>query len=462
MSRLHSLSAFRRKPALAEISLSRLLRTGAISMIRSFDEVLRNAAAVLLMLAVVSTAATAAADDSRNSQLQELIAEAMRNSPEIRAAGREREAAGHRVSPAGALDDPMLEAGVINAPLPRLRLNREDMTMKMLGLSQKVPYAGKRELRQDVAAKDAESVAHAYQETVNRVARDVKVAYFELATIAESTWLVERNKQVLEQFLGISESRYAVGQGNQADVLKAQTQISRMADELLKLGRERQAMAADLARALGRTTDAAAPVPSPLRPSAVALQFSVLRETALRERPQLLALKTLIDRSEKMLDLARKDYYPDFDVKLSYGQRERTLDGMRRDDMLSFTVAINLPVWQETKRDPRVAEAIAMRHQAQDMYQAQQNEMSAKLRQQIAGAEQSLQSARLYQNGILPQARLAVESSIAAYRVGRVDFLTLLDNQMTVLNYEISRASALSGYSKALAEIEFLAGKTLF
>ena len=109
------------------------------------------------------------------------------------------------------------------------------MTMKMLGLSQKLPFPGKRDLRQDVAAKDAESVAYAYQETVNRVVRDVKMAYFELAFVAESTRLVEKNKQALEQFLKISESRYSVGQGTQADVLKAQTQLSKMADELIKL-----------------------------------------------------------------------------------------------------------------------------------------------------------------------------------------------------------------------------------
>ena len=416
----------------------------------------------LSLFAVASTGVRAAPEESRDTQLQELLAEAARNNPEIRAAKNEREAALHRVSPAGALDDPMLEAGVINAPLASQTFHREDMTMKMLGLSQKFPYPGKRDLRRDVAAKDAESVAYAYQETVNRVLRDVKAAYFELALVVESTRLVEKNKQVLEQFLKISESRYTVGQGNQADVLKAQTQLSRMADELIKLGRERRAIEAELILALGRGPEAGAPVPATLRLREAALQFELLRETAIKERPQLLGLQSLIARNGRVIDLARKDYYPDFDVKFSYGQRDKTLDGMSRDDMVSFTVAVNLPVWRESKRDPRVAEAIAMRDQATDMYQAQQNEVSSKLRQQVANAEQSLRSARLYETGILPQARLAVESSLAAYRVNRVDFLTLLDNQMTLLNYEVSYASALSNYNKALAEIDLLTGKTLF
>ena len=425
---------------------------------RPRESALKQGLIGLLLLATASIGVRAAPEAPPDAQLQELVAEASRNNPEIRAASHERLATRHRVSPAGALDDPMLEAGVINAPLPDLRLNREEMTMKMLGLSQRLPFPGKRGLRRDVAAKDAESVAYAYQETANRVARDVQVAYFELAFIVESTRLVEKNKQVLEQFLKISESRYAVGQANQADVIKAQTQLSRMADELIKLGRERRVIEAELTLALGRESDAGAPVPAALRLREAPLQLEALRETALAQRPQLLGLRSMVDRSAKAVDLARKDYYPDFDVKFAYGQRDRVPDGMRRDDMVSFTVAINLPVWRDTKRDPRVAEAIAMRNQALDMVQAQSNELSMKLRQQVANAEQSLKSARLYETGILPLARLAVESSLAAYRVNRVDFLTLLDNQMTVLNYEVSYASALSSYHKALAEIDLLTG----
>ncbi len=423
-------------------------------------EILIALALVMLLSAAVSTSARAAPENARDQGLQDLIAEAARNNPEIRAANSERLAAQHRISPAGAFDDPMLEAGVINAPLRSQVFRREDMTMKMLGLSQKIPYPGKRDLRQDVAVKDAESVAHAYQETVNRGLRDVKPAYFELAFVAESARLIDKNRRVLEQFLGISESRYSVGQGNQADVFKAQTQLSKMNDELIKLSRERRVIEAELDRTLGRRPGEGRPIePTLQRLQAAPPQFGALLDAALRERPQLLGLKSLIDRSGKALDLARQDYYPDFDVKFSYGQRDKTLDGMRRDDLVGVTVAINLPVWRETKRDPRVAEAIAMRDQAMDLYQAQRNELASKLRQQVATAEQSLKSAQLYESGILPQARLAVESSLAAYRVNRVDFLTLLDSQMTVLNYEVSHAAALSGYHKALAEIDLLIGK---
>ena len=394
--------------------------------------------------------------------LKELVSEALKNNPEIKAALNEREAARQRISPAGALEDPMLEAGFLNVPATSWRLNREDMTMKMLGLSQKLPSPGKRALRRDVAAKDAEAVEQGYQETVNRVARDVKLAYFDLGLAVETARLIKENTLILEQFLRIAEGRYSVGQGTQSDVLKAQTQLAKMSEELLRMEREVPVMEAELARLLGRAGVAA--------PVAVALpqmrdtgfDLGPLRETALRQRPQLIALRTLIDKGSLALDLARKESDPDFDVRFSYGQRDKTLDGMPRSDMLSLTVAINLPIWGKDKTEPRIAEAQAMRDQAMSLYQAQQNEVFSKLRQQAAVAEQSRKSAQLYDTAILPQAALAVESALAAYRVSRVDLLTLLDSQMNLFNFGIGRAAAVVNLNKALAEVDLLTGAAQF
>ncbi|MDE2366675.1 MAG: TolC family protein [Betaproteobacteria bacterium] len=392
--------------------------------------------------------------------LTALVAEALENNPEIQAALRERDAAGHRIAPAAALDDPVLEAGVINVPLASPPFNREDMTMKMIGLSQRLPFPGKRGLREAVAAKDAESIGYGYQETVNRVARDIRIAYFDLGLTLERIRIVEKNKLILEDLLHIAEQHYGVGMGSQADALKAQTQVSRIVDELLKLARERPVVEAELVRALGRTVNAAVPVPEPPQLQEESLSLESLRATALAQRPQLLALQSMVSREEKALDLARKNYYPDFDVRLAYGQRDKLQDGTRQPDMVTLTVAINLPVWRESKLEPRVAEALAKRDRVQSLYEAQRNDVTASLRQQTALAEQNLKSARLYQTAILPQARLTVESALAAYRVNRVDFLTLLDSQMTVFNYEVGLATAIAGYNKALAEIDLLVGKS--
>lgn len=331
--------------------------------------------------------------------------------------------------------------------------------MKMIGLSQRLPFPGKRGLRKEVASKDAEAIEQGYHETVNRVVHNLKTAYFDLGLTLEMIKLVEKNKQTLEHFLRIAEERYQVGQGSQADVLKAQTQVSRMLDRLLGLAREQPVFEAELIRALGRNAKGEIPLPMSLHIQEAPLMLETLQQEALAQRPQLLALQSLIARSEKSVDLARKAYYPDFDVRLSYGQRDNMLDGTRRDDMVSMTVAVNLPVWRGNKIQPRIMESEALRDQASSLYQAQTNEIAARLRQQIAMAEQSLKSVKLYQTAILPQAKLTVESALAAYRVNRVDFLTLLDNQMTVFDYETNLITAMANYNKALAEIDWLVGK---
>ena len=413
------------------------------------------AAALMFLMAL-----PAAGQDAADPQLAALLADAAERNPDVQAARREIAAARSRIAPAGALDDPMLEVGLLNVPAESLSLRREDMTMKMIGFSQRLPYPGKRALRRELAEREAQAAENNLQELVNRVRRDVKVAYFDLGLTDESLRLAQRNRQVLEQFLSIAEARYGVGQSTQADVLKAQTQVSKMLEELIKLGRERPMLEAELNRAAGRAAAPQAVSPAPARAREASLRLDELRARALANRPQLLAQQRMMDRSTKALELARKNYYPDFDVRLSYGQRDNT-QNMRREDLISLTVAINLPIWGESKRGPRVTEADAMRDQASAMYQARLNELDAMLRWQVAAAEQTLKSVRLYEDALLPQARLTADASLSAYRVGRVDFFTLLDSRMTVFNAEIGYAASLATYNKALAEVEFLTGAPL-
>lgn len=391
--------------------------------------------------------------------LNALVEEAMQANPEIRAARQEAEAAQQRIAPAGALNDPMLEVGVINLPVNSFNFRQDDMTMKMIGFGQRLPYPGKRKLREEVAERDADAARHRYRETANRVVRDVSVAYYNLALNATLTRITLRNRDTLDQLLGIARAKYEVGQGNQADVLKAQLQLSRMSEELIRLARERKESAGELDAALGRHPGKSVLTPAPLSLLPAAAPTAGIDHQTLAAQPQLAALQSRIARSQKTVDLATKDYYPDFDLRFAYGQRDRAQDGAYRSDMIIFTVGINLPVWRSTKVAPMVAEAEAMRGQALDLYESQQTEILMQLHHQGAVADQNLELARLYESTILPQARLVVDSSLAAYRVNRLDFLSVLESQMSVFSYEIAYANAVAGYNKAIAEIALLTGQ---
>lgn len=417
---------------------------------------------IAFSLALAFGAPIAGADDppaASPPQLAALVAEALANNPEIAAARSELDAARERVPAAGALDDPMFEFGIVNAPLEPLSLRREDMTMKMLGLGQRLPFPGKRGLRRAVAAADAESIDLAVQETANRIERDVRVAYEELAFNEEAQKIVVRTRGALEQLAAIARSRYEVGQAAQNDVLDAHIELERLGVELLRLAAENTALQGDLQRLLGRTAPAPRIHAAAQRLAAHPGSDPAAPDPAIDTRPQLLALQSLVERNARSIELAQREYYPDFDVKLQYGQRDRAPDGMPRDDMVSLTVGFNLPVWRKSRLEPQVAEARAMRRQAQSMLLAQQLETQAGLDTQLALARQWHATAKLYQSTLLPQARAATASALAAYRVGRVDFLTLRQAQVREFGVSTDLARAIASHNRAVAEIGLLVGR---
>jgi outer membrane protein TolC len=386
-----------------------------------------------------------------------LLAEALAHNPEIAGARAESEAAQQRVRPAGALDDPMLETGIVNAPLP-LNLHQDDMTMAMLGLSQKLPFPGKRDLRRDVASASAASVALAVGETINRVARDLRVAYEELSLAETSERIVGQTRETLRQLAAIAQARYSVGLSAQSDALQAQTQLVRLQEQLLRIGQDEVTRRTELQRLLGRQAGTTPVHGSPATLLALRADPDVLTRQAMEQRPQLQALDALVDKSDRQVELARREYYPDFNVRFGYGYRAPTPDGMSRDPMVTLTVEINLPIWRKSRLGPMVAEAQAMREQAARLAETQRLETQTMLEQQLAAERQLRESAALYRSTLLPQAHASVESALTAYRLGRVDFLTLLEAQMREYETSMGEAETLASHNKAVAEIDFLTG----
>ena len=416
--------------------------------------------AFALVLALATPGAGAAESDATMPQpLAALVAEALTNNPEVEVALSELDAASERVSAADALDDPMLEFGIVNAPVESLDMRQEDMTMKMLGIEQRLPFPGKRDLRRAVAAADAESIGLAVQETFNRIERDVRVAYEELALNEEAQRIAVGSRGTLQQSAGVALSRYAVGSAAQNDVLDAQIEVERLNAELLRLTGESAVLQGEMRRLLGRNISSA---PIHVASPQLAVHRGVAVDPmnpAIDNRPQLQALQALVERDTSSIDLAQRESYSDFDLKLQYGQRNSAPDGTGRDDLVSLTVEFNLPIWRKSKVDPQVAEAHAMRRRAQNMLQAQRLETQASLETQLALVRQSRATAELYKGSLLPQVRTAVTSALAAYRVGRVDFLSLRQAQLREFEVSTELARAVASHNKAIAEIDLLLGR---
>jgi outer membrane protein TolC len=407
----------------------------------------------MAVAALLLSAAGIAAGEEPIIRVDPLVQEAMERSPKILAARERHAALKEKIPQAGALEDPMLGFGVVNLP-NNFNFNEEDMTMKEISVSQKFPFPGKRGLSEEVAAKEAEAGAAEVDDIANQVVRDVKTTFYDLSHVHRAMEVTQRNKSLLEELAKITGTRYSLGQGIQEDVIRNQVEISKMVDDLIMLEQKKRALAAKLNYLLNRPQKSPVGQPAELDFSRVAFSIEELQQQAIEDNPMLKALKQEIAARRKNVELAKRDYLPDFSLKFAYGQREDRLD------MYTGMIEMSLPIFIQSKQERKVAEGHADVRSAQAKYDSAQNEILYMIADMGSMVQRLERKNELYRTGIIPQARLQIDTAMSAYMVNKADFMTLLDSRMKLYRYELEYHDALTEYEKSLAALEAVVGKT--
>ncbi len=390
--------------------------------------------------------------------LRVLIEEALAQNPEIIAMRRNFDMMRARVPQAKALPEPTLSYGYMGnaVPLPPFDIQKGDpSSSRAFSVSQEIPFPGKLATKGKMANVAAEAEWWAYEQTQLNVVAEVKDAYFDLYFIRKSIETVTKNKELLEKFAKIAEASFAVGKGIQQDVLKAQVEISKLIDQLTVLEQRQQTAEARLNSLLFREPETPVGAPEEIKPRDFIYRLAELNELALTNFPTLKAQRRKIDREQYGVELAKKDFYPDFSVSLTYLNRP----GM--PDMYGVNVGVKIPVYFWQKQRPAVAEATASAAVEKQRLDNTTTLLFFRLKDRYLAATTAQRLVKLYGTTIIPQSSLALESAIAGYEVGKVDFLTLLDNLVTLLNYELSYYEQLANVEKAIAALEPLVGTTL-
>lgn len=430
-----------------------------------------------------STAQDWAFERAGDSVLDSLVATAQAYSPLIRAARARVQAARQRAIAAAVPPDPMLMAGVQNQPLGRDPTamaggGPDPMTMRMIGLSQSIPYPGKLALRRRVAEREAEAGDAAVETARRLVARDVKQAWYELAFIDQARLIVDRNREVLASVIRLTDARYGLGTSGQTEVLKARLDGTRLAQTASDLAEQRNATMARLTALVGESLDTAALRPTiPARitrtviPSAPAdIRFTsnvlgaraagsplpplaALQETALANSPELREHEAMIRAQTARVALARKERLPDVDVSVQYGQR-----GGGLPDMVSAGVSIPLPIFARRKQGALAADASAQLDALHAEHQASADALRAQVASLVSDIERSRTQLALYAKALVPQGRATLTSAISSYQVGKGDLRDVLEVQASLFTYETDDARALTDFAKQLAELERVVG----
>jgi outer membrane protein TolC len=408
-------------------------------------------------LLVLALGGMAQAEPLPGANVESLLAIAREGSPDVRVLRLEAEAAQERIGPAGALPDPLLRIELEN--LTRNGTQEATLSPSRVGdtkylLAQPLPFWGKRDLKRDIAAAEAEQASGRASDTWVEVATRIKGLYAQYWLTYRAVQLTRENIALSRQLEQIAQVRYAGGLAAQQDAIRAQVERSTLDNELVGMETEYRQQAAYINAMLARSANAPLAEPSALRPLPARLDAARLSERLVERNPQLAIEAARIGGAEKSRDLAYRNRFPDFIVGV------QPMQVQDRVDAWNLMLELNVPLQQGTRRSQereaeRMLEAASARKEA----------LGHRLHGELSGAVASLEAARtteeITRSRLLPQAELTFKSALAGYETGKVDFATLLDAQRQIRNARLALLRAQASQQIRLADIERLLGEDL-
>lgn len=389
--------------------------------------------------------------------LPQILTEALERNPEILAAQKRYEAARQRPSQVSTLPDPMISPGYNSngRPWPGALLGTEPTSNIGVMVSQEIPFPGKRKLAGQMAEIEAAAEFAQYQQTQLAVAARVKQAYYRLAFTYAAASVIDRNLALLAKFIQIAESRYSVGKAEQQEIFKAQTQQSILETRRVMLERERRSREAELNSLANRRPGTPLGRPAELKELTLPPQLKELFTAAQENSPMLRRDERMIQRSEQAVNMARKEFLPDFTLNGGYYNMGRM------PDMYMFRADFKIPLYFFRKQRPGLTEQSQLLAQARRTLEATNQSLHYRIQDDYAMAEAAARLVELYRKAVIPQASLTLESSLASYETGKADFLAVLMNYITVVEYEMNYWEELQNLHLALVRLEEMTGRKL-
>jgi len=356
-----------------------------------------------------------------------------------------------------------VNVGAANFPLDTFARAQEPMTQLNLGVSQAFPFPGKLALREEAAEHDAKAAEHSVDEARLQLVRKVKNKWWQLYYVDRALETVKQNQTLLEQFIEVAKTKYETGKGLQQDVLLAQLELSKLLDREIQLDGIRRQQAIQLNILMDDTPEASVTLPTEVeRALPVLVSERALYEQANGARPLLRQLETNIAAAQARLDLAKREYYPDFTVGMTYGNRTGMNPMPRADgraDFISVMVGVKVPFYAGRKQSRAVVQRGLDVQTGRYALQDERALVRGAIATAVTDYERAKQQLLLFEKGIVPQAEQTVKSMLAGYQVSEVDFLNLVRSQITLFNYQLQYWEALSEAKQALAQLEAAVGE---
>lgn len=391
-----------------------------------------------------------------NSTLSDFLVYAALNNPELEAAFNRWKASLEKIPQVQTLPDPRFTYSYFIEEIE----TRVGPQRHRFDISQTFPWFGKLSLLGDLALQDANIKKQAYETLKLRLFYRIKTAYYEYYYLSRALEITEDNMKLLTSLEEVARSKYTSGKATYADVIKSQVEIGKLEERLLSLNDQKEPITAELNAVLNRSSDA--PLPSNLSLPEEALTLSdTLIFVRLKEfNPELKSLNFQALRETKAVELAKKQFYPDISLGLNYIETGKSrMSGIPESgkDPVIGMFTVNLPLWRN-KYHASVREALMIKKSVEKALTARENTLNAELKRALYNYRDSERKVDLYKNTLIPKARESLNVSLQAFETGKADFLSLIDAQRTLLEFELSYERALSDRARHYANIELLVG----
>jgi len=392
---------------------------------------------------------------TKEISLEELLKAAAENNPEIKSAAQTAAASKAAVPAAGTLPDPVAKFETMGHLIPPTLMRGDPSSGRIYSLEQGIPFPGKLGLKESMASAEAQTQQWNHELVHLKVMSELKQAFFDLYLIHKSIEILLKDKEFLKNFENVAEARYKVGQTSQQDVLKAQVEESKILDRLLTEGEKKRIAEAKVNSLLYRPADTPVGTPAEFKMAELAYSLEELTQLAASSSPEIKGKESEITRNQYNVELARKDFYPDFAFGFS---------GVERDGnppMYGIMASATLPIYSWRKQRPELEAATLNLSSARNMRDNTISTVRYQVREAYTKASTAEKLANLYRNAIVPQSNLALNSAIANYQVGKIDYLQLIDASISLFEYQLKYYESMTQFQKAVAQLEPLVGVEL-
>jgi cobalt-zinc-cadmium efflux system outer membrane protein len=391
--------------------------------------------------------------------LTDVLQEAEQNNPQIQAARQGWKAAQQVPTQVSTLPDPQFQLQQVNvgSPRPFAGYTNSDFAYVGLGVSQDLPYPGKLRLKGEIAKRDADVLQQQLESVRRSVLASVKAAYFQLAYLSKTLRILESDGELLDQTGKAADARYRSGMGVQQDLLRAQLEQTKLLREITMHHLEVAKAQAQLKELLNRTQSSPDIEPADLSETALPYTYDELLAATKAQNPEIAGAEKVIEKQKLQVDLAHKDFYPDFNLQYTW---QRT-DPAQFRAYYMFSVGVRLPIYRGRKQRPELAQAEAELSRSHSEWEVQSQQAASELKVQYETAQKTSELLKIYKQGLLPQARAGFQAGIAAYQNNRQDFQSLLSSFLDVLHLDEEYWQNTAERETALARLEQLTGLSL-